>query len=426
MIGALIPLFIGTLVVGVPIFAALALASALVLSLFGTIDPVIIPMRMFTGINSFSLMAIPFFILAAELMRIGGLSSRLVDLATALVGWMPGGLASASVLACLLFGSISGSSPATVVAVGSIMFPALVAAGYDKKFSIGLLATAGTLGPIVPPSIALIIYGSVTSTSIGRLFAAGFIPALLVASILIAYCLVHAKLKGYTRSQFPSLRAIGAAFKGSAWGLGLPVVLLAGIYSGVFTPTESAAIACLYGLFVSVVVYRTVGFKELGAILSSAGLLSATLLLITAGASVFSWILAMDGSPAALSRAILTTTDSPFLIMLLLNGIMLFVGLFLDSASAIIILAPMLQPIAAQAGVEGVQFGIITLINFSIGMITPPVGLNVFVAMAISKMRIGEIFMACLPFVLLMLVALMLVTYVPMISLLIPELIYGR
>jgi len=424
MITALLPIFFAVLLLGLPIFAALAFSVMLAIQFFGSADPIIVPMRMFSGMNNFSLMAIPFFILAAELMRIGGLSDRLIDLAKALVGWVPGGLAAATVLSCLFFGSISGSSPATVVAIGGIMFPALVAAGYDKRFAIGVIATAGTLGPIVPPSIALIIYGSVTGTSVGRLFAAGLLPALLIASILIAYCIVYSSFKGYGRSPFPSLREIGSAFKEAAWGLGLPVILLGGIYSGVFTPTESAAVACMYGLFVGMVVYRKIHLKNLLSTLNSAGLMSATLLLITAGASAFSWLLAITGAPTQLAGEVLSWTEDPIQVMALFNVVMIIAGFFLDSASAIIVLSPLLQPIAAQVGVDPTHFGVITLINFSVGMITPPVGLNLFVAMAISKMSLPEVFKACLPLIGLMLLSLVIITYVPWISTYLPSLIY--
>src|SRR5690554_18866 len=424
MITALLPLFFAVLLLGLPIFAALAFAVFLAIDFFGTTNPVIVPMRMFTGMNNFSLMAIPFFILAADLMRIGGLSSRLIELAKALVGWVPGGLAAATVLSCLFFGSISGSSPATVVAIGSIMFPALVAAGYDKRFAIGLIATAGTLGPIVPPSIALIIYGSVMGTSVGRLFAAGLLPAILIASLLIAYCIVYASFKGYSRAPFPSLREILAAVKSAAWGLGLPIILLGGIYSGVFTPTESAAVACVYGLFVGMVIYRTIGWRELRDTLRNSGLTSATLLLITAGASAFSWLLAITGTPTQLASQVLSLTNEPVLVMALFNIVMLVAGFFLDSASAIIVLSPLLQPIAAQVGVDPVHFGIITLVNFSVGMITPPVGLNLFVAMAISKMSLTEVFKACIPLIVMMLIALIILTYVPWLSTWVPSLIY--
>ncbi|MCE9684267.1 TRAP transporter large permease [Halomonas alkalisoli] len=424
MITALLPIFFAVLLLGLPIFAALAFAVFLAIDFFGTTSPVIVPMRMFTGMNNFSLMAIPFFILAADLMRIGGLSGRLIELAKALVGWVPGGLAAATVLSCLLFGAISGSSPATVVAIGSIMFPALVAAGYDKRFAIGLIATAGTLGPIVPPSIALIIYGSVTGTSVGRLFAAGLMPAILIASLLTAYCIVYSSFKGYSRAPFPTLREIGSAFKSAAWGLGLPVILLGGIYSGVFTPTESAAVACMYGLFVGMVIYRTIGWRELLGTLRNSGLTSATLLLITAGASAFSWLLAITGTPTQLASQVLSLTDHPVQVMALFNLVMIVAGFFLDSASAIIVLSPLLQPIAAQVGVDPVHFGIITLVNFSVGMITPPVGLNLFVAMAISKMSLVEVFKACIPLIVMMFVALIVLTYVPWFSTWVPSLIY--
>lgn len=424
MIAALVPLFFGLLLFGLPIFASLALAVTLALGIWATIDPMIVPMRMFSGMNNFSLMSIPYFILAAELMRIGGLSDRLIGLARSLIGWLPGGLAAAAVLACLLFGSISGSSPATVIAIGSIMYPAMVAAGYDKYFSIGLITTAGTLGPIVPPSIALIIYGSVTSTSVGMLFAAGLLPALVIGGLLISYTTWYSLRKGYPRDPIPSVASIFTAFKRAAWGLGLPVILLGGIYSGVFTPTESAATACLYAWIVGAVVYRSIGLKDSLTILKGTALLSGPLLLITAGASAFSWLLATTGTPSEIATQVLSSTDSPILIMLLFNVLLLIAGCFLDSASAIIILAPLMQPIAAQVGVDPVHFGIIMLVNLSVGMLTPPVGLNLFVAMGVAKMTLFEVFRAALPTILLMLFALMLVTYAPKISLLIPSLLY--
>ncbi|MGB3339464.1 MAG: TRAP transporter large permease [Devosia sp.] len=415
--------FVGLLLLGLPIFASLALSVATAVVFTSTLDPTIVPMRMFSGINNFSLMAIPFFILASELMRIGGLSERLINLARALVGWVPGGLAAAAVISCLLFGSISGSSPATVIAIGSIMFPALVAAGYDKRFAIGLIATAGTLGPIVPPSIALIIYGSVTGTSVGQLFAGGVLPALLIGALLILTCIAFAIVRGYPREQFPSRATILNAIKDAAWGLGLPVLLLGGIYSGAFTPTESAAVACVYGLFVGAVIYRQVKLPDLLEILRTSGAVAAALLLITSGAAAFSWLLAFTGAPSQLAQAVLSTTESPILVAALFNVVMLVAGFFLDSASAIIVLSPLMQPIAAQVGIDPVHFGIITLVNFSVGMLTPPVGLNLFVAMAVAKMSVGEVFRACLPFIGVMLIALLIVTYVPALSLWVPSLL---
>lgn len=424
MIVALVPIFFVLLLFGLPIFASLALAVSLALKGFGTVDPLVVPLRMFSGMNNFSLMSIPFFILAAELMRIGGLSERLIGLARVLIGWLPGGLAAATVLSCLFFGSISGSSPATVIAIGSIMYPALVAAGYNKYFSIGLITTAGTLGPIVPPSIALIIYGSVTGSSVGKLFAAGILPAILIATLLIVYCCWYAAIRRYPREKFPTLREVWDALSRSLWGLGLPVILLGGIYTGVFTPTESAATACLYGWFVGAAIYRTISINAVAEILKNTGVLSGTLLLITAGASAFSWILASTGAPSQLATQVLSGTDSPVVILLLFNLIMLIAGAFMDSASAIIVLSPLMQPIAAQVGVDAIHFGIITLVNLSVGMLTPPVGLNLFVAMTIAKMSLFTVFRAALPTIGLMMIALIVITYVPWFSTAIPNLLY--
>ncbi len=424
MIAFLLPVFVILLLLGLPIYGSLAFSVVGAMGLSGSMDPTIVPMRMFSGMNNFSLMAIPFFILAAELMRVGGLSARLIKLAQALIGWAPGGLASAAVLSCLFFGSISGSSPATVVAIGSIMFPALVEAGYSKRFAIGLLTTAGTLGPIVPPSIALIIYGSVTATSVGQLFAAGVLPALLLGGLLIIYCMIYAKREQYPSSSFPRFHDVFTALKGAAWGLGLPVILLGGIYSGVFTATESASVACVYGLFVGMVIYKQVMPKDLWKILENTGLTSGSLLLITAGASAFSWLLTITGTPSALAQSVLSLSDSSFAITALLNLIMLIAGFFLDSASAIIVLAPLMTPIASQVGVDPVHFGIINLVNYSVGMITPPVGLNLFVAVTISKMSLTDVFKGCIPFLLILLIGLMIITYVPSISLVLPNLLF--
>jgi C4-dicarboxylate transporter DctM subunit len=424
MITFLLPIFLILLLLGLPIYGSLAFSVVGAMEFTGRMDPTIVPMRMFSGMNNFSLMAIPFFILAAELMRVGGLSARLIKLAQVMIGWAPGGLASAAVLSCLFFGSISGSSPATVVAIGSIMFPALVEAGYSKRFAIGLLTTAGTLGPIVPPSIALIIYGSVTATSVGQLFAAGILPALLLGGLLIAYCMIYSKRKNYPSSPFPTLAEAVEALKGSAWGLGLPVILLGGIYSGVFTATESAAVACAYGLFVGMAIYKQVSAKDLWEILQNTGLVSGSLLLITAGASAFSWLLTMTGTPSALASSVLSLSDSSVAITALLNVIMLIAGFFLDSASAIIVLAPLMTPIASQVGIDPVHFGIINLVNYSVGMITPPVGLNLFVAVTISKMNLLEIFRGCIPFLIIMIIGLIIITYIPWLSLAIPSLLF--
>ncbi|NNE83975.1 MAG: TRAP transporter large permease [Alphaproteobacteria bacterium] len=425
MSAGILGILAAALLVGTPIFVALALTVFVLLGWQASVPLPVVPQRMFAGIDNFTLMSIPLFILAAELMRIGGLAERLVDLARVLVGWFPGGMAFAAVLACVFFASVSGSSPATLAAIGTIMIPAMLAAGYDKRFTVGLVTTAGSLGIVIPPSITLIIYGAVTGTSIGRLFAAGILPGILLGGMLAAYCYIHARRTGMAFALPPAWRECWQALRRAAWGLGLPVVLLGGIYSGIFTPTESAAIACVYGLMVGVIVYRQIGLTDLGSILRNAGLLSATLLLITAGASAFSWLLASQGIPARLAAEVLTLSDSRFGLLLLFNLVLLVAGCFLDGASAVIILAPLMEPIARSVGVDPVHFGIVTLINVEIGMLTPPVGLNLFVACHISGLPITSVARAVLPSLGVLLLGLVLITYVPWISMVIPGLIYG-
>ncbi len=424
MSALILPVMVVVLLVGTPIFAALCLTVFLVLDFGSSIPLQVVPQRMFAGIDNFTLLSIPLFILAAELMRVGGLADRLVNLAKTLVGWLPGGFAFASVLSCVFFAAVSGSSPATLAAIGTLMIPAMIAAGYNKSFSVGLVTTAGSLGLVIPPSITLIIYGAVTGVSIGKLFLAGIIPGLFLASLLALYCGIYAWKNDLPLTQMPSRAEVWSALKKASWGLGLPVVLLGGIYSGVFTPTESAAIACIYGLFVSVFVYRQIRARELIDILKLAGLISATLLLITAGASALSWLLATTGAPADIAKSMLEMTESRIGILVVLNIILLLAGCVLDGASAVIILAPLLEPIAREVGIDPVHFGIITLINVEIGMLTPPVGLNLFVACKITGMSLGEVVRSVLPSLGILLLGLLIITYVPWLSLFLPGLIY--
>jgi C4-dicarboxylate transporter DctM subunit len=304
------------------------------------------------------------------------------------------------------------------------MIPALIRAGYETRFVVGLITTAGTLGLVIPPSITLIIYGAVTGTSIGQLFAAGLLPGLTIGALLMIYCVIHARRRGMAMGRPPRRQEIGAALRQAVWALGLPVLLLGGIYSGVFTPTESAAVACLYGLVVGLAITRGLKPGDLFEVFRSAGLISATLLLITAGASAFSWLLASQAIPTQIASAILSFTENRYAVLALFNVILLLAGCFLDGASAVIILAPLMTPIAASVGVDPVHFGIITLINVEIGMLTPPVGLNLFVACAIAKLPLQEVVKAVLPTLGILFLGLLLVTYVPALSLWLPGLLY--
>ncbi len=424
MTATLLPVLVLTLLVGMPIFAALGLTAFLVLGLSSSVPLSIVAQRMFAGIDNFTLLAIPLFILAAEIMRVGGLAERLVDFAKVLVGWLPGGFAYAAVLACVFFAAISGSSPATLAAIGTLMIPAMIKAGYDKRFSVGLVTTAGSLGLVIPPSITLIIYGAVTGTSIGQLFAAGILPGLFLAGLLAIYCYARARADGMPLGQPPSLADCLKALRRAAWCLGMPVVLLGGIYSGVFTPTESAAIACLYGLFVGALIYRQISLADLVEILRTAGLISSTLLLITAGASALSWLLASNGIPADIAKGLLSLTDNSLLLAMIFNLIFLIAGCFLDGASAVIILAPLLEPVARSVGMDSVHFGIMTLINVEIGMLTPPVGLNLFVASQITGLPLLAVIRAVLPSLGVLMIGLLIITYVPWLSLALPALLY--
>jgi C4-dicarboxylate transporter, DctM subunit len=409
-----------------PIFASLACCVLIAIFTLTDIPSVIVAQRMFSGIDNFTLMAIPFFILAADLMRFGGISQRLIQFAKVLVGWISGGLAMAGVMACAFFAAISGSSPATVAAIGSLMIPALIGAGYDRYFSVGLLTTAGSLGILIPPSITFILYGAVTGTSIGELFIAGFLPGLFFSILFMVYCYIHAKRHGHKPSPRPSLNEVWIAFKGAAWGLGMPILILGGIYTGVFTPTEAAAVAVAYGFIVGVIVYRELGWKEVKEIFCSSGLLSASLLLITAGASSFSWLIASQGLPTRIAGTILDISQNPVWVLFLINILLLITGCFLDGASAVIILAPLLYSVVTKLGVNPVHFGVIMIVNMEVGMMTPPVGLNLFVGSGISKMPLMEVVRAVIPTLLIMIVGLFFLTYVPEISLFLPKLFYGK
>jgi C4-dicarboxylate transporter DctM subunit len=409
-----------------PIFASLACCVLITLLTLTDIPSVIVAQRMFSGMDNFTLMAIPFFILAADLMRFGGISQRLIEFARVLVGWVSGGLAMAGVMACAFFAAISGSSPATVAAIGSLMIPALIQAGYDKYFSVGLLTTAGSLGILIPPSITFILYGAVTGTSIGELFIAGFLPGIFFSILFMIYCYIHAKRRGHMPSPRPSLKEVWVAFRGASWGLGMPVLILGGIYTGVFTPTEAAAVAVAYGFVVGVIVYRELGWKEVKDIFCSTGLLSSSLLLITAGASSFSWLIASQGLPTRIAGTILDISQNPAWVLFLINILLLITGCFLDGASAVIILAPLLYSVVTKLGVDPVHFGVIMIVNMEAGMMTPPVGLNLFVGSGISKMPLMEVVRAVIPTLLIMIAGLFFLTYVPEISLLLPKLFYGK
>ncbi|MHA6618570.1 TRAP transporter large permease [Pseudonocardia sp. DLS-67] len=403
-----------------PIAVALGLTSFAYFFYFTTIPLTQVPERLFNSLNTFPLMAIPFFVLAASIMSRGGISRRLIGACNAVVGQFRGGLAMTGVLACMFFAAISGSSPATVVAVGTLIIPALIASGYPRRFSTGLVATSGSLGILIPPSIPLIVYGIATEESIGDLFLAGVLPGLLAGAMLLALVFAISYRRGYG-SGADAIVMTGAeklrALRDAVLSLALPALVLGGIYGGVFTPTEAAAMAVFYAVIVSVFVYRELDLKDLGGILLSSARTSAMIMFIIANGILFSFVLTSEQIPRDITELLLSYDLNTFTFLLLVNILLLVAGCFMETSSAILILAPILLPIALELGVNPIHLGVIMVMNLEIGMVTPPLGLNLFVASGMSGMSVLQVARAAIPTAVVLLAALFLVTYVPAISL---------
>ena len=402
-----------------PIAVALGLTSLVYFYYFTLIPMTQVPERLFNALNSFPLMAIPFFVFAANIMSQGGISRRMTDFGASLVGHLRGGMAITTVIACIFFATVSGSSPATVVAVGALMIPAMMRNGYPKEFSTGLVATSGSLGILIPPSIALIVFGIATEQNIGDLFLAGIVPGLLAGFMLLAMVIFVAWKKGYGHagqafrlSSSDRLRA----FRDAILALALPFLVLGGIYSGWFTPTEAAAVAVAYSLIVSLIIYREIKFSQLWSITLSSVKTSAMVMFIIANGILFTFVLASERIPGQISTTITEWDLQPWQFLILVNILLLFVGCVMETSSAILILAPILLPIAVEMGIDPIHFGIIVVMNLEIGMITPPLGLNLFVASGMSGMSVTGVAKAAIPSALVLLAALAVVTFVPFLS----------
>lgn len=414
------------LAASVPIFVALCGSVAATFVLFNDLDLVIILQRMFAGINKFSLMSIPLFVLAANLMGEGGISKRIINLANAFVGHIPGGLGMTAIVASLFFGAISGSSPATVVAIGALLYPALIEKGYSRSFAAGVITAAGSLGIIIPPSVNMIVYGTVTGASVGTLFMAGFGAGVIYALAFMAYTFFYAmRHPEIVREKKTTWRERAVAIKDSIWGMGVPIIILGGIYGGVFTPTEAAAVAAVYSIVVSLFVYRELDMKGFFDCVLKSAVTTIQVMILLAAASVFAWILTSEGITVAIANAVLSVSDQKFMILLLMNIVLLIAGMFLDGASITTIMGPLFLSIAQQAGIDIIHLGIVMVVNSAIGMFTPPFGLNLFVASSITKEPMLKVAKGALPFIFMSLIALMLITYVPEISLWLPRQIYG-
>lgn len=424
MIAVLFGLFFVMLALNLPVFMALTASSAVVMDLYTNLTPEIVLQRMFSGIDKFSLMAVPFFIFAANVMNRGGLAPRLLEFANTLVGHKRGGLAYTVVLTCMFLGAVSGSAPATVVAICSIMLPTMVKAGYERGFSVGLIMAASSVAVIIPPSIGMIIYGTVTNTSIGELFVAGFLPGIVYGAVFMLYSFYYACKHKIPVQPRAAGHQVWEAFKKAGWALGIPAVILGGVYGGFCTPTESAGIAAVYAIFVSCFVYRELKLRDLIKVAYESAVGTAQIMVILAGANVFAWIMTRFQVPTILANKLTELADTKFMVLLIMNIVLLIAGMFLDAGSIQTIMAPLLLPVAVQYGVDPVHLGIIMVVNGAIGMFTPPFGLNLFVAAGITKIPLAELSKKVWIWIILSCAALLLITYVPQISMLMPGLLY--
>ncbi len=407
-------------VISVPI--AMALGMAAIPTLVDRNIPFIaIPQVIFEALDSFALMALPLYILAGRLMQHGGIASRLVDFAKALVSWARGGLAAAVVMTSMLFATISGSSAATAAAIGSMLIPEMEKQKYPRPFSAAVTASSGELGVIIPPSVAMVIYGVITGVSITDLFIAGFLPGLMIAASLMTTAILIAWIKGYGEVQ-PFRFGVWASDVGRAlWraslSLVMPVIILGGIFGGIFTATEAAVVAVFYALFLSLIVYREISIRDLPRIFASAAITSSVVMIIVAFAAMFAFALHLLRAPQQLGMLLTTVTENPLLFLLLVNIFLLIVGMFMETFAAIVILGSILSPIAVSYGIDPVHFGLIMIVNLAVGMVTPPVGVNLFIACGIARISMEQLMRPLAVFLGVLIINLLIITYVPGISL---------
>jgi tripartite ATP-independent transporter DctM subunit len=419
----LISLFV-LIIIGVPIGIALAGSSLIFVLITGSVPDLVVVHRMVNGVDSFPLLAIPFFILAGNLMNSAGITNRIFAFATALVGWMRGGLGHVNIGASVLFAGMSGAAVADAGGLGTIEIKAMRDAGYDDDFAVAVTAASSTIGPIIPPSLPMVIYGVMASASVGQLFAAGFIPGLLMAVSLMIMVAWYARKRNYPRDTRFNVGLIGKTFAHAFLSLMTPVIIVGGILTGVFTPTEAAIAAVAYALVLGLFVYRTLNWRRLLHVSMETIETTVIILLIVAAASIFAWILTSNRFSEQFAELLLTITDNPILILLLLNLVMLVVGLFMETVAAITILVPVLLPIAIKIGVDPVHFGVVMVLNLMIGLLTPPVGMVLFVLSRVSGVSFERCSAATMPFLVPLVMVLLLITFIPQFSMWLPTLIY--
>ena len=412
------------LLFGVPVAIALAGSSLLFILVDGVTPALVVAHRMINGIDSFPLLAVPFFILAGNLMNTAGITARIFNFALALVGWLRGGLGHVNVGASVIFAGMSGAAVADAGGLGAIEIKAMRDAGYDDDFAVGITAASSTIGPIIPPSLPMVIYGVVAGVSIGQLFAAGFIPGLIMALSLMALVAIIAYRRGYSRDQAFRLSVLWRSFRRAFLSLLTPVIIVGGILSGAFTPTEAAVAACAYALFLGLFVYRTLTVRRFLRVSFDTIETTAVVLMVVGAAAVFAWVLTAQRVPEMVAGLLLATSDRPWVILLLINLILLIVGCFMETVAAITIMVPVLLPVAIEIGVDPVHFGVIMVLNLMLGLLTPPVGMVLYVLSRIANISFERAFVGTAPFLVPLVLVLMLITFVPQVALWLPTLIY--
>ena len=421
LIGLLFVLFL----LNMPIAIAIAMASIATIVITGDFSLMIIIQKMFGGADSFHLMAVPLFMYAGLIMEKGGISRRLIDLANSLVGWLPGGLAAVTIVSAMFFAGISGSAAADTAAVGALLIPAMKKSGYDSDFAAAVQASGGSIGVIIPPSIPMIIFGFLSGASIGKLFAAGILPGLMIGLSLIVISTLLSQKYGYKAVTDFNFHSVWLNLRRALLALGTPVIILGGILGGIFTATESAAAAVFYSLVLSVLVYRELKIKDLTAIFVEGSIIAAIVMFIISTASIFSWVAAIDDIPGRLAGGLLMISDNPIILLLLINLVLLIAGTFVETTAALILLVPMIVSLVPTLGIDLIQLGVIVVTNLAIGMLTPPMGICLIVSGAISGASIGAISRRIIPFLLILLVDLLIITFYSPLTLWLPGLIVG-
>ncbi|CAI8195610.1 MAG: C4-dicarboxylate TRAP transporter large permease protein DctM [Arcobacter lacus] len=424
-VGVLFSIFFFLVVLGTPIAICLGVATFATMMMFTSISPIEISAMMFEKVEHYSLMAIPMFILAGNLLSKGSAASRIIEFAKSCVGHLPGGLPISAIFASIIFAAVSGSSPATVVAIGSIMFGAIMREGYPKKYAVGTIATAGSLGILIPPSIVLIVYGVTAEVSIGRLFMAGVVPGIMLGIMLMLVTYIGAKRLGFKRTTPQPWRVRLSKMKDASWGLMTIVIVIGGIYGGIFTPTEAAAVAAMWAFFISVFVYKDIKLAELFKVSLESAKTTAMIMFIIANAMLFAHFLTIENIPQGITNALIEANVDKYMFLIMVNALLILAGSFMEPSAIIMIMVPLLLPVAVALGIDPIHFGIIITINMELGMVSPPVGLNLFVTSGLTGMSIKDVIVAAFPWTLTIFVGLILVTYIPEIALWLPNLMYG-